>query len=378
MMSTGLTRMEKEKLVMELYEEGKTYHQIAKEARISLRDIGPILNKAGIQQTLSNSSRAYTLFNEGKSPIQVAIALNLREKDVSEYYREYWKLNGLNLLNLIYEETKGHLWSVIELYKQVKAQDMNIQHVIRLLRVANNDIPSVENKLQELERKEDDLKYKNVHAARTAQEISDHISRERQTLEQFCVFVKQKQQEVERLYSEKKGLDNIIERFRSNDEIYIKIKEMVKEQIESGLASPGQLLRLALLSMIESSRINPSVFRALQYNMPSTRAAIVQRSFLQSLDSREIQHSNQNRNNDGACEKLLLDQAEGIYNQMLEDLANNCINKIANDTESPQSSSLISPEVLDAQYDQSNLEEKPTNPQVSNENDLIITKSCER
>jgi hypothetical protein len=143
------------------------------------------------------------------------------------------------------------------------------------------------------------------------------------------------------LYSEKKGLEEIIERFRSNDEICIKIKEMVKEQIETNsLASPGQLLRLALLSMIESSRRNPSVFRALQYNMPSTRAAIVQRSFLQPLDSRKNQHSNQNGNNDDTCEKLLLDQTELIYNQMLEVFTNACITKIANDVGSLQSSSI--------------------------------------
>jgi chromosome segregation ATPase len=174
----------------------------------------------------------------------------------------------------------------------VKAENMNIQHVIRLLKVANNDLPSVENRLQELEREEDDLKYRNERAARTVQEISNRISGERQILDQFRLFVKQQQQEVERLYSEKKGLEDIVERFRNNDETYATIKEMVKEQIESVLASPRQLLRLALVSMIESSRKNPSMFQALHYNMPSTRAVILQRSFLRSDDNREEQHPN--------------------------------------------------------------------------------------
>ena len=70
----GLTREEKENLVLDLYyNEGKTYAEIAKEARISLRDIGPILKKSGTEQSLSNSSQAYLLFSEGKTPIQVAI-----------------------------------------------------------------------------------------------------------------------------------------------------------------------------------------------------------------------------------------------------------------------------------------------------------------
>jgi transposase len=41
-----LTRQERERLVLELYNQGKTIRKIAKEARMSFRDIGVILNKA--------------------------------------------------------------------------------------------------------------------------------------------------------------------------------------------------------------------------------------------------------------------------------------------------------------------------------------------
>lgn len=89
----GLTRQEKEKIVLELYSQGKAYHEIAKEARVSLRDIGPILKKSGIEQSLSISSQAYKLFSEGKSPSEVAIALDMREPDVTQLYLEFWKLS---------------------------------------------------------------------------------------------------------------------------------------------------------------------------------------------------------------------------------------------------------------------------------------------
>jgi hypothetical protein len=42
---TILTRQERDRLVLELYNQGKTYREISKEARISPRDIGVILNK---------------------------------------------------------------------------------------------------------------------------------------------------------------------------------------------------------------------------------------------------------------------------------------------------------------------------------------------
>jgi hypothetical protein len=80
---------------------------------MSFRYIGVILNKAaeekseGIkqqddnndagknkeeeqeQQHLSLSAEAYKLFSERKTPLEVAIALNLRESEATKFYKEY-------------------------------------------------------------------------------------------------------------------------------------------------------------------------------------------------------------------------------------------------------------------------------------------------
>ena len=89
----------RERLVLELYNQGKTYRQISREARISPRDIGIILNKAieekksqgskeeeqdnidlkkkqnqeQQQPHLSLAAEAYKHFSEGKTPLEVSI-----------------------------------------------------------------------------------------------------------------------------------------------------------------------------------------------------------------------------------------------------------------------------------------------------------------
>ena len=96
-----LTRQEKERLVIELYNQGKTIRDIAKELRISFRDIGTVLKKASgekeekqdIKESLSLSTQAYHLFSKGKTPIQVAITLNLSESETIKFYQEYWNLH---------------------------------------------------------------------------------------------------------------------------------------------------------------------------------------------------------------------------------------------------------------------------------------------
>ena len=100
---------EREGRVLERYDQGKSTREIAKELRMSLRDIGFILkrNQAShgiiITDNGNNSNRsaneratlAYKLFSEGKKPVEVAIQLNLSEKEATRYYTEYWKLKRL-------------------------------------------------------------------------------------------------------------------------------------------------------------------------------------------------------------------------------------------------------------------------------------------
>src|ERR671927_461693 len=96
-----LTRKEKEELVLDLYfNQNKTYSEIAKVAKISPRDIKPIVDKAIDEkermQHKSTAVQAYELFSKGKTLLQVTIDLNLGQNQATEYYGEYLKLVGLD------------------------------------------------------------------------------------------------------------------------------------------------------------------------------------------------------------------------------------------------------------------------------------------
>ena len=78
----------------------KVLTEIAQIERISPRDIHVIIKQEETrrqkhkdrQQQEELSSKAYELFSEGKTPVQVAITLNLRESEVTKLYRECWRL----------------------------------------------------------------------------------------------------------------------------------------------------------------------------------------------------------------------------------------------------------------------------------------------
>ena len=75
-----MDRKQKEALVLALLEKGKTYREIAREAGVSPNTIKAIANKAGIDESTSISSRAFELYVQQKSPVEVAITLNMEVK----------------------------------------------------------------------------------------------------------------------------------------------------------------------------------------------------------------------------------------------------------------------------------------------------------
>jgi hypothetical protein len=174
---SGLSKHEKEKLIVDLYyNENKTYKEITKEAKVSLRDIQPILKKYdSSNQTVSISSQAYQLFLKGKTPVEAAIALNIREPEATQLYKEFWKLNQLYEFNQIYEEFNGDMKYFLDLCKAAKSAKMGVPQVIKLLRVADGDLQSVETRYEDLSEQIRNLETRRESSQAQLESINDTL-----------------------------------------------------------------------------------------------------------------------------------------------------------------------------------------------------------
>ena len=56
------------------------------------------------QDRVISNVKAYKLFNEGKSPLEVAAELNLPGPQVQQFYVEYWNLRRMYKLVTIYHK----------------------------------------------------------------------------------------------------------------------------------------------------------------------------------------------------------------------------------------------------------------------------------
>jgi predicted HTH domain antitoxin len=128
--------------VIDLYfNQHKTYAEIVEIEKMSPRDIHTIIKEEEARRQKYKqqeiSAQAYKLFSEGKTLVQVAIILNLREPEVTKLYKEYCKLNRRDILNLIDKETNGKLGIFLKLYKQlIKKKGMSIEQVVNVVDIA--------------------------------------------------------------------------------------------------------------------------------------------------------------------------------------------------------------------------------------------------
>jgi hypothetical protein len=266
------------------------------------------------------------MFKEGSNLIEVATALNLREKEVSEYYREYWNLKEMYDLNQVHEEIKDGIWSVLELYRRMKAEGLSPQQVSRILK---KNI-TLEYNNRNLEYEQARLEASNKHAAENFQKLTDLIQKDRKTREEHEYVISQQKREIENLNTEKTRLENNITSIRHDDETCIMVKRAFTQVIESIISNPRKLLAVAFATLFESSRKHPGKSQALYYNM-STQLSVEQILSESSFSQNPSRYSI-GENED---EKSLLDEAEQSYNRMVDAITSNCINGMPNDTESP-------------------------------------------
>jgi hypothetical protein len=118
-----------------------------------------IVNK---KKELSMSSKAYKLFYEGKTNVEVAIKLDLPQNQVTQFRLEYWRLQNQNKLESLYMLTKGKVSVLWKIYKElVIIGGMSIEEVASVLDIALNILPNMERRLEQttkaLARKEVDL-----------------------------------------------------------------------------------------------------------------------------------------------------------------------------------------------------------------------------
>jgi DNA repair exonuclease SbcCD ATPase subunit len=266
-----LSRKEKEELVLDLYfNQNKTYHEIAKIARMSPRDIKPIIDKAINEkertQHKTTAVQAYELFSKGKTLLEVTIDLNLGQAQATAYYGEYLKIVGLDDITKVYLEFQGDTSYFVKLCKEARAAKIGVSQVINLLNIANNQLPSVQHRYQTLQEHINRLESILKTRSKELQHLNDQIISSNKNLDTIKSEYRREAALLQGLQQHTARLEGFVYNYKNNNEEYIKLIKNIENKVHDYLSNKKKLLNTAIFSLIESMRNNPEKYSALVYH----------------------------------------------------------------------------------------------------------------
>jgi hypothetical protein len=110
---------------------------------VSPNTIKAIANKAGLSETTSELSRAFELYLQQKTPLEVAIELNIEVDKAIHHYHEYFKLLGITEFTRVYLQIKDNPLVFVNHFNLCQNARMGEDEVIELLKIANGYLPRI-------------------------------------------------------------------------------------------------------------------------------------------------------------------------------------------------------------------------------------------
>jgi DNA-binding CsgD family transcriptional regulator len=330
---------ERKKWVIDLYfNQHKTYTEIAQIEHISPRDIHAIIKEELArrqkykQQELS--SKAYKLFSEGKTPVEVAITLNLREPEVTKLYREYLKLQGLPKFNLIYEEIgEDNIEDFVEFWNRSKERGMGRMHLVKALAIADKELPYLEEKCELLKIENNDLESKKQQSKNELHNLKDEIASSKELLKSYTSSCERKRQESESVNNEISRLEALVTRFKSNNEEYLEIKSTVEDILKNVLTDGKVLLHKAVFSIIETLQNENNTTKNHLISFLAKEAITVSHyrdyKYVSSTSTSSSSGEHKLAQYIEDYKDTILEEAKKIYNRMIKDLTDTIIDNTA-------------------------------------------------
>ena len=266
-----LSKKEREERVLELYfNQNKNYRQIAQEMKISVRDIGEIVNRAKQEKERQEHKalfvQAYELFFKGKKPLDVAIILNLGQAQVTAYYVDYLKLVQLDDITQIYRELGSGVWDFVKLCKEAKAAKMGSSQVVNLLKIANNQLPSVEHRYEQLQKHNNQLESVLKAKSEELQDINSLKADAIKNLDSIKLEYRREMALLKGLQQQREKLEAFVYNYKNNDEDYTKVIKSIENKVQDLISDKKAFLKLAIFSLIHSMRNNPDKYTSLIYH----------------------------------------------------------------------------------------------------------------
>jgi hypothetical protein len=90
-------------------------------------------------------------YDEGNTPYDVYVKLDIPQKEAEEYQVEYWKLRRMYELEQIYNDNKDSLPLIIRMFQEMKARNISLDQLTRAT-ILVNSLPQLYNEYSAIQK----------------------------------------------------------------------------------------------------------------------------------------------------------------------------------------------------------------------------------
>ena len=199
--------------------------------------------------------KAYKLFDEGKSPLEVAAELNLPGPQVQQFYAEYWNLRRMHKLVTIYHEIQNSIGYFLKLVRLGKKEGITPEQIITFIQMADK-IHDLKEKFQHLQSEVVDISIRKTVAKAELEDLLNETEAAQKKLHLADKASNMKYEELKEVCSQLQKLQNYVEEFK-NGQDYKELEGIVRSEVVKTLLDNEKLLQNALVSIIVALRHDP-------------------------------------------------------------------------------------------------------------------------
>lgn len=277
--------------IIDLYfNQHKTIREVCKILGKSSRYAVPIIKEHRLRLAYNPEQekdlpevKAYKLFSEGKSPVEVATKLNLSGSTVQQYYTQYWELENMHELNKIYNEIKDIMGYFVKLVRLAKKEHLTPEEVIGLINMSN-DIQDLKRQYKQLNVRKVELESILYANKDELKKLEDQITEATKIIERKSEIIERKSQILTELISQKQKLEQYMEHIKSSQD-YKEIEQIAANKVSELLSDNKQLLDYAFIAVVTVMRSNSDrrfLFETLQSSFFPYPSIIDDKSFWES------------------------------------------------------------------------------------------------
>ena len=266
---------EKRRIINLHFNQGKTIREVCRILGKSSHDITPVTREHRIrlaknyalanghqddvvrleQDRIIPNVKAYNLFEEGRSPLEVAVELNVLGPQVQQFYVEYLNMMRMYKLVTIYQETQDSMGYYLKLFRLGKEKGVTPEQIMKLVQMADS-IHMLEDKLQRLQSEISDISTRKSEGQEELNHLHNEISNTKEKLDVVKKTFNIKYGELKEACSQTQKLQNYVEQIK-NGGYYEEIESIVRSEVKKNLLDNKKLLQNALFSILLALRNNP-------------------------------------------------------------------------------------------------------------------------